>query len=79
MQLALPVTGYILVAVHLTLAQRVLHPSLTPNVDVRILYVPMLKEKNISVFQKITSRLYYISSITKVPGVVQAILAFMVY
>ena len=62
---------YILVAVHLTLAQRVLHPS-TPNVNVRILYVPMLKEGKKVVYSWNTQRLYYISSITEVPGEVQA-------
>lgn len=30
---------YTLIAVHLTLAQRVLHPSLTLNVDVRIIFM----------------------------------------
>lgn len=77
-QLALPVTGYTLVVVHVTLAQRVLHPSLTLNVDVRIIVCTHVKIKS-SVFQKITQRLYYVSSITKVPGVVKTLLASMVY
>lgn len=43
---------YTLIAVHLTLAQRVLHPSLTLNVDVRIILCTHVKKKTkSSVFQ----------------------------
>lgn len=36
---------YKLIAVHLTLAQRVLHPSLTLNVDVRIIVCSHVEKK----------------------------------
>lgn len=43
-QLAMPVTGlYMMIAVHVTLAHRVLHPSLTNNVDVRIIVCTHVK------------------------------------
>lgn len=62
-------------AVHLTLAQRVLHPLLL-MLMCALFYVPMLRENKSSVFQKkknATRRLYNVSSITEVPGVVQAV------
>lgn len=49
---------YTLIAVHLTLAQRVLHPSLTLNVDVRIISCTHVKRKQIVYSRKITQRLY---------------------
>lgn len=62
-------------AVHLTLAQRVLHPLLL-MLMCALFYVPMLRENKSSVFQKkknATRRLYNVSRITEVPGVVQAV------
>lgn len=41
-----------------------------------LFYVPTMKENKSSIFQKkkeITQRLYYVSSIIKVPGVVQTV------
>lgn len=64
-----------LIAVHVTLARRVLHLSLTLNVDVHIISCTHVKKRKVVYSRK---KILKDCTMFKVPGVIQTVLTFMV-